>query len=135
MKTIKIGNQEIVVTVSLDEVINYNDEYGFEVGDEEYRASWIGLNTSVEIGNQSCVGQVQWDNNPTTYYHGWSLSCDGNPFSSAVLDALRGNFDEEVLFDNLGHSTDFDYELQDIAQEIESFIIEVATADIDTSDF
>lgn len=134
-KTFKIGNQEIVVSVSLDEVINYNDECGFEVGDEEYRASWIGLNTSVEIGNQGCVGQVQWDSNPAAHYHDWSLSCDGNPFSSNVLKALRGNFDNEVLFDDLERSTDFDYELQDIAQEIEKFIIEVATKDIDTDDF
>lgn len=134
-KTFKIGNQEIGVKVALDEVINYNDEFGFTPDDEEYRASWIGLNTAVEIGNTSGVGQVQWDNNPTAYYHDWSLSCDGNPFSDEVLRMLRSNFDEEVLFDDLGRSTDFDYELQDIKQEIEAFIIEVVTADIDTDDF
>lgn len=134
-KTFKIGNQEIVVKVALDEVIDYNDEFGFKEGDEEYRASWIGLNTAVEIGNASGVGQVQWDNNPTAHYHDWSLSCDGNPFSDEVLRMLRSNFDEEVLFDDIGRSTDLDIEIQEVHAEVCEFIAEVASADIDTDDF
>lgn len=135
-KTFKIGNKEIVVNVVLNEVIDYNDEHGFEPGDEEYRPEWVGLNTLVKIGNASGVGQVQWDNNPAAPAHqrGWSLGCEGNPFSDKLLAMLRSNFEEE-LFDDLGRSTDFDYELQDIKQEIEAFIIEVASKDIDTDYF
>lgn len=134
-KVFKIGNQEIVVKVALDEVIDYNDEFGFEVGDEECRASWIGLNTSVEIGNASGVGQVQWDNNPAAPCAEWSLSCDGNPFADEVLRMLRSNFDEELLFDDIGCSTDLDIEIQEIHTEVCDFIAEVASADIDTDDF
>lgn len=128
-RTFKIGNQEIVVDVTLDEVIDYNEEYGIEPSDENYRPDWIGLNTSVEIGNQSGGGQVQWDDSPNLPYPRWSLCCDGNSFSSDVLEMLRANFDEDDLFNDIGNSTALDVELQTVHESVCEFIIEVATDD------
>ena len=93
-KTFAINNQEIQVAISLDEVIDYNEEHGFDVDDECYTKSWVAANVVVEINDEIVYGQVQYDNLNKCY----SLDCDGNNFGSDVKNAVLNCFDEESLY-------------------------------------
>lgn len=140
MKTFKIGNKDIVVNVHIDEVINYNEEYGFTSDDEEYNPYWVGINVQVNIGDYTEYGQVQYD---TAEYwgveNGWSLSCDGNLFHDNVKKALLSNFTEDELFtsveaENYKSKIESDLHCAIInvhLDEIVSYIIEVATENMD----
>lgn len=139
-KTFKIGNKEIVVEVHVDEVINYNEEYGFTSDDEEYNPYWVGINVQVNIGDYTEYGQVQYD---TAEYwgkmNGWSLSCDGNTFKDNVKENLLLNFTEEELFDTVETEEYISKVESDLycniinvhLDDIADYIVEVATEDMD----
>lgn len=140
MKTFKIGNKEIVVDVHVDEIINYNEEYGFTSEDEEYNPYWTCINVQVNIGEQTAYGQVQYDT--AEYFgvmNGWSLSCDGNTFKDNVKENLLLNFTEEELFDTVETEEYISKVESDLycniinvhLDDIVDYIIEVATKDID----
>lgn len=140
MKTFKIGNKEIVVDVHVDEIINYNQEYGFTPEDEEYNPYWTCINVQVNIGEQTEYGQVQYDT--SSYWgrmNGWSLSCDGNPFADAVKKALLDNFSKDELFTVEETETYKAVRESDLycdiintyLPKIIDYIIEVATEDMD----
>lgn len=140
MKTFKIGNKDIVVNVHIDEVINYNEEYGFTSDDEEYNPYWVGINVQVNIGEQTEYGQVQYDT--SSYWgrmNGWSLSCDGNTFKDNVKEKLLLNFSEEELYTSVetpNYISTIESDLHcDIINvhldEIVDYIIEIATENLD----
>ena len=115
----KLDSLVIPVSVTLDEVIDYNDENGFTEDDEQFTYKWVGANVTFTINNNDGMGQVQWDSQNKCY----SADCDGNVLYSEIKKALLSGFTDEMLAD-YGFSDDGEKLRDDLEYDILPAIIE-----------
>ncbi|MFB6347872.1 hypothetical protein ACFBZI_07735 [Moraxella sp. ZJ142] len=123
MKTLNLtaAGKTFNIAIELDEVIDYNAEYGFEMGDEEYRQGWVGVNVMVSINDSNLYGQIQYDQST-----GWGLDLDGNTFYSEVKDAVFSEFSEDAIWAKPNHPTDLYFEVTKLVESVVQHICQFA---------
>ena len=121
--TINVNSQAIEITVTLDEVVDYN----LERDNEEYDEKAVCANVMGDIGDARYFGQVQWDSQNNEY----STDCDGNALYDEIKDALLSNFNDELLEDEYGIARDLRVDLEnEVLPEVVKFICDFGENEI-----
>lgn len=121
--TINVNSQAIEITVTLDEVVDYN----LERDNEEYDEKAVCANVMGDIGDARYFGQVQWDSQNNEY----STDCDGNALYDEIKDALLSNFNDELLEDEYGIARDLRVDLEnEVLPKVVKFICDFGENEI-----